>query len=389
MNAAARLSIAGFAATGIAFGPARMGYGLFLPEFRATFGFSTITAGAISSAGFLAFLCALPFAALLVLRSGPRLPVFLGGLTALAGFVILATAGDVEAISIGVIVAGTSAGLCWTPFDDAAERIVREEEKRGNVLSVVATGTAVGAVLAGVLSLFVTRDLMTWQQAWWIFAFAALLSAVAAVFGLPGSGNSYSSGRLSLSHYFTRKAIPLYSIAFTFGATNAVFISFAADRVAEKGGLAGLSPSGASAIVFISYGAVGFVGLLTKRVEVRIGHSALLRAIFAAAGVSMLLLAAAPTSWPAVIAASGMHGAALMAVSAVISIWSIKLFPRQSTQGFTATLIALAIGAVAGPFCAGLVSRTVGNTAMFLIAALPVLIVCFCPKPYLSPPQTT
>lgn len=202
--------------------------------------------------------------------------------------------------------------------------------------------------------------------------------------GLPGSGHKHSGKRVPISHYLIRKAIPLYGLAFVFGATNAVFISFAADRVAENGGLAGLSQNGASALVFISYGTVGLVGLLTSQAETRMGHSALLRAIFAAAGVSMLLLAAAPTSWPAVIAASGMHGAALMAVSAVISLWSIQLFPGQSTQGFTATLIFLAMGSVTGPMLAGFASETIGGTAMFLMVAAPAFLVCALPHRFLA-----
>lgn len=388
MNATTRLAIAGFAATGIGFGPARMGYGLFLPEFRAQFGFSSATAGLISSAGFVAFLAALPLAAFLVLRIGPRLPVVLGGLSALTGFVFIATAGSVEALAVGVVVAGTSAGLCWAPFNDAAERAAREDA-RGTLLSIIATGTAVGAVLAGVLSLFVTRELMAWPTAWWIFAFAAILSAAAAVVGVPGASTKNSGVRLARADFLPREALPLYAIAFVFGATNAVFISFAADRVAEAGGLAGLSRNGASAVVFISYGTVGLLGLLTKRAQARFGLSALLRAIFAAAAVSMVLVAVAPTRWAAIVVASGMHGAALMAVSSVISFWSLRLFPGLGTQGFTAALIALAIGTVAGPVLAGFASDAIGGLAMFLLAAIPAFVVSAWPHPLPIMPRSS
>ena len=51
-----KLSVAGFAATAITYGPARMGFGLFLSEFRADFALSTGMAGLISSLGFLGML---------------------------------------------------------------------------------------------------------------------------------------------------------------------------------------------------------------------------------------------------------------------------------------------------------------------------------------------
>ena len=50
-----KLSAAGFAATAITYGPARMGFGLFLPEFRSVFSISIQQAGIIASLGFFGF----------------------------------------------------------------------------------------------------------------------------------------------------------------------------------------------------------------------------------------------------------------------------------------------------------------------------------------------
>src|SRR6056297_806054 len=59
MQTLARIASAGSAATAIAFGPARAGFGLFLPQFREAFSISTSVAGVISSLGFAAFLTGL------------------------------------------------------------------------------------------------------------------------------------------------------------------------------------------------------------------------------------------------------------------------------------------------------------------------------------------
>jgi hypothetical protein len=49
MSNALRVGLAGFVATAVAYGPARTGYGLFVPDFRGEFGLSTGAAGAIGS----------------------------------------------------------------------------------------------------------------------------------------------------------------------------------------------------------------------------------------------------------------------------------------------------------------------------------------------------
>ena len=86
MTPATRLTAAGFVATGVAFGPARMGFGLFLPSFRDEFALSTPAAGMIASAGFLAFLVALLASAWIGRRFGERVSVITGALAAAAGF---------------------------------------------------------------------------------------------------------------------------------------------------------------------------------------------------------------------------------------------------------------------------------------------------------------
>ena len=379
MNATTRLAIAGFGATAVGFGPARMGFGLFLPKFRADFDISTETAGLIASAGFMAFLAALPLAAVLALRTGYRMPVVLGGISALIGFVLVAMAQNVVALGLGIVFAGASAGFCWSPFDGAVERTTSDKE-RGSVLSIIATGTAIGVVLAGALSLAVSYRIASWPIAWWIFAIAAMISTAVAVVGVPGPGRTETSVRPPLSDFFPREVAPLYAVALVFGATNSVFVSFAADHVDASGGLAGLSQNGASAIIFISYGTMGLLGLVTSQAEDRFGLEVLLRLVFAAAALSMTLVALAPTDWLAIVVASGTHGAALMAVSAIISFWSLRLFPHWGTIGFTIALVWLAIGNVIGPFLAGRASEAMGGSTMFLLAAVPAFLICAWPR---------
>ncbi len=364
-----RLAAAGFVATAIAFGPARMGFGLFLPAFREDFALSTTAAGLVASGGFLAFLLALPLTAWLAAQIGQRAPVVAGALSAAIGFALVASASGSAALAAGVALAGASAGCCWAPFNDAAERVVPPVARAG-ALSAVSTGTTTGVAAAGALALGVTTGALDWRTAWAVFALAALAAALAAFVGLP-AGRGGTRATTAGAGLLKREALPLHGAALLFGATNAVYLSFAADRVVAVGGLPGLPGAGASAVIFLTYGGCGLVGLATGRIEARLGLAALLAAIFAAFAASLALIALVPGSWPGVVVSAGLHGAAVMTISAVLSFWSLRLFPGRGSLGFTAALVAAAMGSVLGPASAGPLVAAVGAQAAFLSFALP------------------
>ena len=390
MTPATRLTAAGFVATAVAFGPARMGFGLFLPAFREEFALSTSTAGLIASGGFLAFLLALLASAWLGRRHGERVPVILGALAASAGFVAVSAAGGPVLLSLGIGLAGASAGLCWAPFNDAAERVLPDGARAG-ALSVISTGTTFGVVVAALLAFAVTEGLLGWRAAWLGFALGGVLLAGLALAGLPPARKGRTPAREALQQIVQtalptaptperaaarltqRAAVPLYATALCYGMANAVFLSFAADRVVEAGGLPGLPDEAASTAIFLAYGICGVLGLATGRIEARTGLAPLLTAIFAAAALSLVLVGLAPTSWSAVLAASGLHGVAVMMVSALFSFWSLRLFPGRGTLGFTATLLSVAAGSVVGPAVAGFLAASFGAAVMFLAAAVPPL----------------
>ena len=390
MTPATRLTTAGFVATAVAFGPARMGFGLFLPAFRNEFALSTGTAGMIASGGFLAFLLALLASGWLGRRHGERVPVIVGALAASIGFLAVAAAGEPMLLALGIALSGASAGLCWAPFNDAAERVLADTARAG-ALSVISTGTAFGVVAAAVLAFAVTQGALDWRAAWIGFAIGGLALAGLALVGLPSSRRGAEPAReamaqivltalpsvpsppLARARLTQRAAMPLYATAFCYGMANAVFLSFAADRVVAAGGLPGLPNEAASTVIFLGYGICGVLGLATGWIEARTGLAPLLCAIFAAAALSLVLIGLAPTSWGAVLAASGLHGVAVMMVSALFSFWSLRLFPGRGTLGFTATLLSVAAGSVIGPLVAGFLAASVGPEVMFLAAAMPPL----------------
>ncbi|MCF6734298.1 MFS transporter, partial [Blastococcus sp. KM273129] len=63
---------AGLAVIAVTYGLARYGFGLYLPQFRAAFGFSAGTAGALAAGGYAAYCVAALLTPLLVARGRGR-----------------------------------------------------------------------------------------------------------------------------------------------------------------------------------------------------------------------------------------------------------------------------------------------------------------------------
>jgi predicted MFS family arabinose efflux permease len=281
----------------------------------------------------------------------------------------VATAPGLAPLAAGVALAGSSAGLCWTPFNDAAERVVPPDMRPGT-LSAISTGTTMGVAGAGGLALAVGLGALPWRVTWGLFAIAGVLAAAAAIRAVPG-GYRPAPRDDDAPAFLRADTASLYVAALVFGASNAVYLSFAADRVAQAGGLPGPLAASAPATVFLGYGLAGLVGLATGRMEARAGLHPLLAGIFAAFSASLALIGLWPGSWPGVLASAGLQGAAVMTVSATLAIWTLRLFPGRGAQGFTAALIVVGAGSALGPALAGPVIDSLGARAAFLGFAGP------------------
>lgn len=378
MNAFGSITSAGFAATAMTYGPARMGFGLFLNSLREHFGMDAGTAGLISAFGFSGFLLALTAGYVLAARAGPRTPVVIGLALAAAGMGVIAAAQDVVMLAAGAVLAMSSAGFSWAPFNAAADRHLGDTE-RPDALSIVSTGTSAGIVAAALAALGVAAADLSWRVAWAGFALAGALAMAAAVMLLRGAECGPRAQAGAPRRLVSRRAGPLYLVAFAFGAVSTVYMSFAADRIARAGGIPGAPDAAASGVLFAIFGLAGLAGLITGRVGERLGVSMLLRVLFAVCAASFALIALAPGSLAAVLASAALQGAFVMMISATLAFWSERLFYDLPSMSFTAALLAAACGAVLGPLLAGYSVDAFGFTALFTTlgaasAALALLI---------------
>jgi len=379
------LSAAGFAATAISYGPGRMGFGLFVPEFRSAFSISTSAVGIVSSLGFFGFFLGLLVAQAMLNRLRPEFPIMAGLGAAVVGLAVVSAAPNVVVLACGVVLAASSAGFAWTPFNDAVHRKIGDFD-RPTALSEISTGTSVGIVGTGGDALVMVMSGVSWRVCWAAFALAAAAVLVANWAALKPIERDTSPGPdEGWRAILQPSAAPLYAVASVFGITSAIYISFAADHVQNLGGVPGLPAAAAPAIVFIVYGLFGLAGLLTSQVRQAIGLALLLRLLMLAGALSLILTALLPTSWVGLVGSAGLQGMHVMMTSAIIAFWSERLFPELPAFGFTAALLGMAVGSVAGPAAAGLVSSAAGPEIMFFgTAALAAAMGFLLPADWIS-----
>jgi predicted MFS family arabinose efflux permease len=376
VKGALRVGLAGFVATAVAYGPARTGYGLFVPDFRGEFGLSTGVAGAMGSGLQAGFLLALVATVLLVGSLGPRLLVAAGGVSAIVGMLLVALSPNPATLAVGVFVAGMSAGFCWSPYNDLAGQTVRARS-RARVLSAVSTGTTLGIAMSGLIALSAVVGELPWRAAWLAFVAAAVFSAVLNALLLPGVSpggmrrqRGAALGRPGFGWLFRVGSAPLFVVALSFGVVNAFYWSFGADIVSS----AGFPLPNAGPILYAVLGAAGFAGLLTGDLIDRFGLDRTLRITLLCLGAGTVLLGAAPGSLTVVGAAAVLYGAGVMLMSALLSLWSSAVFEERPSEGFTAALLFFGIGGVVGPAALGNLGAAFGLRAAFLVAAVLILL---------------
>jgi len=368
VDASGRLGLAGFSATAATFGPARNGYGLFLPDTRDDFGLSTEVLGLIASGLYVGYLAALVTVGLLAARTGPRLPVLSGLLSAGVGTALVAISPNPAVLAAGVVLAGTGAGWSWAPYNDAVGRTV-PESSRSRTLSIISTGTTFGIAVAGLAALAAAAYGLPWRAGWFAFAAgslaAAALNAALLSRGPINTAGTETVGWPGFGWFWCAASAPLFGVALSFGVVNAVYWSFTVDLVS---GAAGSAPA-AGPLLYIALGVFGFSGLATGDAVARFGLRRTLAATLVALGVAAGLLGLAPGSLPAVVASAVLFGSGVMFMSALLSVWSSAVFPKRPSTGFSAALLLFGVGSIAGPAAVGAAADRYGLGGIFLLVA--------------------
>ena len=362
--------MAGCGAVAVGFGFARYGFGLFAPTFRAEFGLTTATIGAVSSAASVMYLVSLLSCGALTARYGPRLPVLLANMAAVTGLVLIACAGSAPMLVAGVVIAAASSGMVWGPFADAVTSagVPRWQDL---ALSIISSGTTFGLIIAGGLALWTAdRPGQTWRVIWLAFATLAAIVALIAYREMTDGNNGTAPVRLTHERFRpTTDALPLCAISALCGAAGAVFFTFAVDMVRGEG----LSPQW-GALLWLFVGVGGVSGVATGAAVGRFGLGNSLRAAIAVMAASIAGLAVSPSNAVTAALAAVTFGAAYMPFAALLAIWNQRLHPRHATSGLVLSLFSLGIGAVVGPAVMGVIAQTSGLRVAFWLTAATLLM---------------
>ena len=367
----------GLAVVAVAFGLARYGYGLLLPQMRSSLALSLGQLGVIGGAGYGSYLVASLACPALLSRLGPRVTVLAGGTAATAGMAVCAAASGPLSLGVGVAVAGASPALVWPPYVDAVEgRLAADRRARGH--GVINSGTAYGVAVAGPVSLLATGS---WRLAWCAFAAAALLVTVWAVRTLPHRAHRTggSTGGGGLVAVAREQGARLLLAAFLAGLVAGCYSTFGVEAATAQAPLGQISGGVFQTLVGVSGVAGGIVGALLDRASL----PRLLAVTASTLAASCLLLAAAPGL---VLVSAVLYGAGFIAIIGLLLIWSNTLVPQAPATGITTAMLAMALGLVVGPPLAGVVAGAAGLTTVFVACAPLALAIGLLALPRRRPP---
>lgn len=368
-----RIGLAGAAVVGVAFGMARYGYGLTLPNIREDLGLSELVLGIIASTTFAGYLAGLLLAGPLAARHGSRAPTTVGGASGILGAVIVAFAQSPGLLAAGVILAGSAGGWVWAPFSDIVTRAVplRQQPK---ALAIITTGTSGGLLLLAGLA--VLAVLGSWRLVWVGIALAAAAAALVNLRLVPKTSpvpvaiNHHGASALfaALRGLFAALRAPAaYSVAYF--AAVVIYFTYAADLLGS-----GALPAGAVPALYAAIGLCGVVGVATGTFAQRMGSSRVAGVCLGAVGVALALLGLASDSLAATAVSACIFGVGYMSGSAVLAIWTAELVPERAGEAFTACLVVGALSSVAAPALAGAMIPGLGLGLLLILTAVASLL---------------
>jgi predicted MFS family arabinose efflux permease len=358
------LAVAGSAMVATAFGMARYGYGLLLPDIEHALALGAATMGAVGTLAYVSYLVAAALVSRCVACAGARATVVAGGGLAVLGTIAVALAKGPVSLGLGVAIAGASAGLVYPPFAEAIKQL--PDTTRARTLATINCGTGWGVAFAAPIAILTGS---AWRASFLGFAGCAALSTLYAARALPGGARSRTTPTDPVPRAGVRRAAaPMTASAVLVGLGSAAFWTFAVDRVRH----AGLDPAAGRALLgvagltsLLSMGAADLIHRLGAR------WTFVLSALLQAAAIVTIGVVA--HSLLAVLLAAGVFGTTYNTIVAVTVLWGTRLNPDRPSAGVAAAAGANAIGLLAGALAGGVIADTAGLSTTLVIGGVVLL----------------
>ncbi|MEP2563318.1 MFS transporter [Roseibium sp.] len=357
------LTAAGLAIVAVTYGLARYCFGLFLPDIRQEFGLSSELIGLIAGLSYMGYLAATFTGSWLSTVFEPRLPILLGGIAATVGMGLIAWSPTPAVLAAGVFVAGTSPGLAYPPFSDVIVR--HTEASRQNVVYAwINSGTGFGVAFAGPLALYAGGD---WRLAWLVFAALALAITFWNALALPRRNVQSETGprAVPLRILMDRTARTLFVSAFVFGVVTAVYWTYAVELLTM------LTGNPRDAVLFwIVLGIAGVTGCFAGGLVNRWGLGGTYRLLAILVGASVGTLPLLVETRIGIYLSAACFGAGFIVMTALLGMWSMRIFRAAPSVGFGFTFFLLSLGQGVGPVLSGFLIPVTGHSMLFFAAGL-------------------
>jgi predicted MFS family arabinose efflux permease len=355
---------AGIGVVGTAYGMARYGYGLLLPDIRRDYGLSTGALGAIAAGSYATYLAGSVLVGALAGRVGLRFLVLFGGASGVAGMALAGLSSGPGMLAAGVLVAGVSAAFALPPFTEAVERCLAPE-RRARTLASISSGTGWGVALAAPLAVVAGS---AWRSAWLAFAVVGVLATAWALHVLPAGGRVRTDAlpRLRPGWFVCPRSGPLLAGALLVGLGASLYWTFAVDFLVTGGAL---EPSGGR-LFLVLVGVASVLGSGAGELVERLGSRLAFAAMSWALALALALLALAP-GMPALAVLSGLlFGGAYNLLVAIQCLWSVRVFADRPGTGVAAVMFVMGGGLLVGPLAAGPLAGAAGMEGIFAGAAM-------------------
>ena len=359
---------AGVALIGVCYGLARFSYGLTAPTIAADIDLTSTASGVIGAGSYVGYCVAIVLSTALTPRWGARAVATTAGATASVGSLAVALAPGPWTLAAGVLVAGSSTGMASPPLAAAVEEWVRRPA-RGRAQTVVNAGTGLGVLVSGPVVLALGSD---WRTTWAAFAVTAALVAAWTHRVVPprsrrGPQPQERSDASAQAHPADRRRLVAASVAF--GLASIAVWTFGRD-VAERAGMS----SGGSALLWTVLGAAGIVGAASGDVVARVGvpRAWATGCLLLALGTLGLGLGSAHEL--VAYGSAAVFGASYIALTGVVLVWAVRVWPGEPSRGVGTGFLALAVGQAAGAPALGIGLDHLGSATTFSLAAAVAVV---------------
>ncbi|WP_301419794.1 MFS transporter [Mammaliicoccus lentus] len=364
-----KIVLPGIAMIAATYGLGRFSFGLFLPNINQDLQMSATESGIVSSLFYFSYCLAIIYSTLKTDQIGPRKMILLAGLFVFVGLVLISITPNIFILSIGVIFAGSSAGLVSPPFGYAISLWVKLHEQ-GRANTWINSGTSIGLVFTGVTSLFIILD---WRIIYLFYALITLLIIFWNFKAIPKKHKDLETNGITFTLKELKDSKRLIIASILLGVSTAPYWTFSKSYVESTGYYSTFSLS----IFWVLIGLLGIVGGVSGSIIDKKGLVFSYKFSVLIISFSSILLALTPQIWILPFISSSLFGISYIFLTGVLLVWGIKIFLKNASFGIGLPFLLLALGQVIGSLFAGFIIDIFDYEITFFIYSCISLIALF------------